>query len=116
MLWDLCKHLKKLCPIYMEVMNEDENSIPPNYVLIQENSFDESFSEGDGISLVRKRSFNIRIHCKDRSKISAIVSGYRSVLYSNNIPFSQYGPVYSPSDGCTSINISGSYIYSEFQS
>lgn len=113
MLWELCKHLKKICPIYMEVMDEDENSIPFNYVLIQENSFDESYAEGDGQSLVRKRSFNIHIHCKDRSKIPAIVSGYRSVLYTNNIPFTQYGPVYSPSDGFTSINISGSYLYGE---
>ena len=111
MLWDKVKHLKNLCPIYINVMEEDENDIPANYVILEDDSYDDTFLNGDGINLFRKKSFNIRIFCNGLTISKEIVSAFRKVLIENKIPFRQTGPVYETMDNTTSILISGSYIY-----
>ena len=111
MLWELCKHLKKECPIYLEMMNEDEDHAPENYVVIQESTFDNSYAFADGKPELRQRTFSINIHCKTRSKIPALIASYRSVLYSNNIPFTQSGPIFEPNTGFITTAFTGSYIY-----
>ena len=69
MLWELFKKLKSKCPIYKEVMNEDADSIPQKYVILQEHTYDQSVAKGDGISMVRKNSFTIRMYFKDKNSI-----------------------------------------------
>ena len=111
MLWELFKSLSKLCPIYKEIMDEDEDSIPDNYVILQEYSSDNNFMSADGISAIRERNFNIRMYFKTKSSMFTIVKAYRRILIKNNISFTQFGPFFDPSCNQLVVNISGNYIY-----
>ena len=111
MLWELFKNLKKSCPIYLEVMDEDEDSIPRNYVVLQEQTYDTSIANGDGICMVRQTTFDIRMYFKDKAKMNSVLKLYRDILVKNNIDFDQVGPQYDPTTEQTFIDISGNYIY-----
>lgn len=111
MLWDLFKHLKSKAPIYLNVMNEQESKIPQIYVVLEENVFDENLVAGDGKSLVRLSSYNIRIHSRTVDKAKKLVKDYRQVLLDKGMHFQQYGPTYDPSTDYYSILITGNDAY-----
>lgn len=111
MLWNLFKHLKNKAPIYLDVMNEQESKIPQAYVVLEEDVFDENLVAGDGKSLVRNSSYNIRIHARTIAKAKTIVQSYREVLLENGIPFEQYGPTFDPGTNYYSILITGRNTY-----
>lgn len=110
MLWELFKSVD-ICPIYMDVMDEDDNSIPQSYTIIEEHSYDENFISGDGLSLVRRNSFNIRIFSRNISKAKQATEIYKQILLNNGIAFTLVGPVFNPTDKYYSMTFSGSYIY-----
>jgi|GEM_PF-4460072 len=111
MLWNLFKHLKNKAPIYIDVMNEQESKIPQTYVILEEDVYDENLVTGDGKSLIRKNSYNIRIHARTAEKAKKLVADYRQVLLDKGLPFSQYGPTFDPSTNYYSILITGDDIY-----
>lgn len=111
MLWNLFKHLKNKAPIYIDVMDEQESKIPQTYVILEEDVFDENRASGDGTSLLRVSSFNIRIHSRTAKKAREIVGDYRKVLIENNMSFQQYGPTYDPGTSYYSILITGKIAY-----
>ena len=111
MLWNLFKHLKDMYPIYINMMDEDEDNIPNNYLILEDDTFDESFVNGDGKNLIRKKNFNIRIFCRGKSVNNDFVDAIRSILLNNSISFKQSGPVYESTDDYSSILITGTYIY-----
>ena len=111
MLWNYFKHLKKLAPIYIGVMDEDENSIPAHYVILEDLTFDEGFQSGDGLSLLRKKTYNIRIYARTREKAEEIVKEYRKVLLEKGFQFNQFGPTYDPTSAFYSTLISGDTVY-----
>lgn len=111
MLWDLFKHLKDKARIYLDTMNEQESQIPEAYVILEEVTFDESKANGDGKSLIRSSTYNIRIHARTVAKARSIVNDYRGVLLNAGLPFSQYGPTFDPSTSYYSILITGSNMY-----
>lgn len=111
MLWNLFKHLKNKAPIYLDVMNEQESKIPQAYVVLEEDVFDENLVAGDGKSLVRNSSYNIRIHARTIAKAKTIVQSYREVLLENGLHFEQYGPTFDPSTNYYSILITGRNAY-----
>jgi len=111
MLWDYFKHLKTQAPIYNNIMDEDENSIPQHYVVLEEGVYDESLASGDGLSLVRKSSFNIRIHSRTFIKAKSLTTSYRAVLLQRGMAFQQYGPTYDPNSKYYSVLITGTQAY-----
>lgn len=111
MLWNLFKHLKSQAPIYIDVMDEQEDKIPQAYVILEEDVFDENLVAGDGLSLVRNSSYNIRIHSRTIKKAKTLVQAYRQVLLNNGIPFEQYGPTLDPGTDYYSILITGRNTY-----
>lgn len=111
MLWDYFKHLKNKAPIYMDVMDEDANSIPQAYVVLEEKAYDDGFADGDGQNLLRRESYNIRIHATTKKKAIELSNLYREVLIQSTLKFSQYGPTYDPSTGYYSILITGNKVY-----
>lgn len=112
MLWDLFKELdREDYPIYLEKMSEDKNSQPSNYIIFQDDVTDQRFSEGDGVSLFRRKTYRIRIFAKDTRDLNSVVNSYRSILIDNKIAFTQFGPEYNPVDDCMLVVFTGSYIY-----
>ena len=111
MLWNLFKHLKSKAPIYLEVMDEQESKIPQIYVVLEEDVYDENLVAGDGKSLVRRSSYNIRIHSRTVDKAKKLVKDYRKVLLDKGMHFQQYGPTYDPSTDYYSILITGNETY-----
>lgn len=111
MLWNLFKHLKTIAPIYKDMMNEQADQIPQAYVVLEEFAYDENKASGDGISLIRSNSYNIRIHARTVEKARSIVNSYRQVLLSTGLSFEQYGPTYDPGTSYFSILITGRNTY-----
>jgi len=111
MLWNLFKHLKHIAPIYKDVMTEQEDKIPQAYVVLEEFTFDENRVSGDGRSLIRSSSYNIRIHARTVEKARSIVNAYRQVLLNGGLSFEQYGPTYDPGTSYFSILITGRNTY-----
>lgn len=111
MLWNYFKHLKNKAPIYVGVMDEDENSIPTSYVVLEDNTSDNNFQSGDGKSLLRQKVYNIRIHARSREKAEELIKAYREVLLEKDIPFLQLGPTYDPSSAFYSTLITGEIVY-----
>lgn len=111
MLWNYFKHLKSIAPIYIGIMDEDENSIPENYVILEDQTFDEGHANGDGINLLRKSTYNIRIYSRTKKKADEIVNKYRTVLIDNRFQFNQFGPTYDPTSAFYSTLITGAFIY-----
>jgi hypothetical protein len=111
MLWDLVKHLKEAAPIYKDVMNEQESNIPQTYVVIEEDVYDDNLNSGDGLSLIRRSSYNIRIHSRTAAEARTIAQPYREVLMTNRLGFEQFGPTFDPGTSYYSILISGRYTY-----
>lgn len=111
MLWNLFKHLKNQAPIYKDVMDEQESKIPQAYVVLEEDVYDENLVAGDGTSLVRQNSYNIRIHARTISKAKTIVKAYRQVLLEKGMHFDQFGPTFDPGTDYYSILITGRNTY-----
>lgn len=111
MLWNYFKHLKNKAPIYKDVMDEDENSIPQAYVVLEEGTYDEGLVSGDGLSILRRSQFNIRIHTRTKKKADDLVADYRNVLLQNGIQFTQFGPTFDPGTSLYSTLIMGSVPY-----
>lgn len=111
MLWDSLKTLKIHAPIYQGTMDEDENSTPENYVILEEQTFDESFAQGDGDSLIRKSTFNIRIYCRKLSKAKTVVAAYRTSLNTQKIAYKQFGPTFDQTTNIYSTLITGATLY-----
>lgn len=111
MLWNYFKHLKDQAPIYIDVMDEDANSTPQTYVVLEEKAYDEGFADGDGENLLRRESYNVRIHSRTKAKALELLQSYRQVLIQNKLKFTQYGPTYDPSTGYHSILITGNQVY-----
>ena len=111
MLWNYFKHLKNKAPIYLEVMDVQARKIPQAYVVLEEDVFDGNLVAGDGKSLVRNSSYNIRIHARTVAKAKTIVQAYRQVLLEKGMPFEQYGPTFDPGTDYYSILITGRNTY-----
>lgn len=111
MLWNLFKHLKNKAPIYIGVMDEDENSIPNKYVILEDMASDVNFSSGDGKSLLRDRTYNIRIYAIRKAEAESVIKEYRKVLLEKGIPFNQLGPTYDPTSAFYSTLITGDIVY-----
>lgn len=109
MLWDLFKNTAY--PIYINSMEEDLSNMPDNFVVLEEQAFDEAFKHADGMAKLRRRTFNIRFHFVDTSTLDTAVASYRSILSLNNITFTQAGPVRDPGTKYHSVLITGSYVY-----
>lgn len=111
MLWNYFKHLKTKAPIYISFMNEQEDKIPQAYIVLEEDVFDENLVAGDGKSLIRNSSYNIRIHSRTIEKAKSLVKDYRTVLFENGMSFEQYGPTFDPGTSYYSILITGRNTY-----
>jgi hypothetical protein len=66
---------------------------------------------GDGKSLLRRSSYNIRIHARTIAKAKSLVQSYRQVLLEQGMPFEQYGPTFDPGTSYYSILITGRQTY-----
>lgn len=111
MLWQLFKHLKNKAPIYIGMMDEDENSIPNKYVILEDLASDNAFQNADGKNALRQRTYNIRIYARKKEEAETVIKEYRKELIEKGIPFTQLGPTYDPTSAFYSTLITGEIVY-----
>lgn len=58
-LWDMVKGLKSQIPIYKEIMHEEQNNIPPSYILLRSQVTDANDVFGDGKGQIRAADCDI---------------------------------------------------------
>ena len=58
-LWQIVAPLAQEIPIYKQVMDEDENSVPESYLIIRTDIYDDAEVYGDGHTELRKNGGDI---------------------------------------------------------
>lgn len=58
-LWDMVKGLKSQIPIYKEIMHEEQNNVPPSYILLRSQVTDTNDVFGDGKGQIRAADCDI---------------------------------------------------------
>jgi len=100
-LWELVQPLSGEIPVYKEVMDEDENSVPESYLLLRTDvgTGDEASVYGDGIAQLRQTECEITliskskgantddIHNRNKEKVKALLSESGVTFYGVNLGY-----------------------------
>ncbi len=102
-LWTLVKPLAEEIPIYKEVMDEDENSVPESYLLLRTDvgTGDSGSVYGDGHAYLRQTECDIvlvskskgansnDIHNQNKAKVKALLNDSGVVYYGTNLGYDE---------------------------
>ncbi len=99
-LWEIVKPLQAEIPIYKEVMDEDEDSVPTSYLLIRRDVTDRGRVYGDGKAQIRQSSCDLILVSKSKGKTakdihSANIERVKSVLEQAEISYDGYNLGYN---------------------
>lgn len=100
-LWTLVSPLADKIPVYKEVMDEDENSVPESYLLLRTDvgTGDSGSVYGDGEAQLRQTECDIvliskskgantdDIHNQNKAKVKALLQGSGVTFYGTNLGY-----------------------------
>ena len=98
-LWQVVAPLAQEIPIYKQVMDEDENSVPESYLLIRSDIVDNGDIYGDGHAELRKNEADIiliskstgarsdDIHNVNRAKVQKFLNDADMTYTGNNLGY-----------------------------
>lgn len=100
-LWTLVKPLAEEIPVYKEVMDEDENSVPESYLLLRTDvgAGDVGSFYGDGETLLRQTECDIvlvskskgsgtnDVHNRNKAKVKALLTESGVTFYGTNLGY-----------------------------
>lgn len=99
-LWEIVKPLQAEIPIYKEVMDEDEDSVPNSYLLIRRDVTDGGRIYGDGKAQTRQSNCDLILVSKSKGKSakdihSVNIERVKSVLDQAEIDYDGYNLGYN---------------------
>lgn len=99
-LWAIVKPLCEDIPIYKEVMDEDEDSVPTSYLLIRRDVTDRGRVYGDGKAQVRQSNCDLILVSRSKGKTakdihSANIERVKNVLDQAEIAYDGYNLGYN---------------------
>lgn len=115
-LWDTLKSLAGEIPIYREIMDEDEDSVPQSYVLIRTDVTNVTGRFGDGLPQTRRSACDIVVVTKGRAGNSTDlhsrnVAKVRRVIEKEGLPHSGYNLGYDTAIKSTEYAFSATIYY-----